>query len=96
MKKIVRNNHIRFTYTRELDTNNHFFLFLYNPENGKDYVFNRLSALIWEILENITTDEQVISQIVTALKVEDIDLFTREINKTIHILLKHHLVIEMV
>ena len=94
MKEIVRNNHIRFAYTRELDNNNHFFLFLYNPENGRDYVFNRMSALIWEMLENYTTVEQVLIQIATTLEVEDIDLFTKELNKTIHILLKHHLAIE--
>ncbi len=95
MKKIVRNNNIRFTYTRELDSDNHFFLFLYNPENGKDYIFNRLSALIWEMMENSTTDEQVINQIISVLEVEDIELYTKEINKTLRILLKHHLAIEM-
>lgn len=95
MKKLIRNKDVRFTYTRDLDNNSQFFLFIYNPKTGKDYVFNRMSAFIWELLEEPLTDEEVIFQIISKLNIEDtgLELYTKEVSKIINILLKQNLAI---
>lgn len=93
MRKIIRNKNIRFSYTREIEKNETFYLFLYNPENGKDYVLNRFSALIWEMIQDSIVEEDLINILIKKLEIKDKDIFKKEVNKIVRILIKHNLII---
>lgn len=95
MRKIVRNKNVHYTYARESNDMNDFFLFIYNPETGKDYVFNRLSALMWEMLDHITSDEEITKKIIIIFDLQESNKLVDEINKTFNLLLKHKLIVEV-
>lgn len=92
MKKIIRNKNIRFSYTREIEKNETFCLFLYNPKNGKDYVLNRLSALIWEIIQQPMEEKEIVNILIRKLAISDEKVLKIQVNKIIKILKKQDLI----
>lgn len=61
-----RFNYIKYSYPR-VSMDMGISLFLYNPLVGKEFVLNKLGTLVWEILENPSSIDDICNQ----LKIED-------------------------
>lgn len=95
MFKICRNTEIRYTFPRvKLDLG--ISIFFYNPKTGEDFIANQLGAMIWHIIKNGKTYNEIIDEITDETKKIDIDIdqikLKEDVHKVCNIMFKQKLV----
>lgn len=87
---IRRNKNIRYTYPRvKMDFG--ISMFFYDPENAIDYVTNQLGTLIWSIIDNDISLDNLIEVIYKTGICFDYDILKEDITKLCNVMVKQNL-----
>lgn len=92
--KYKRNKSVRYSYTRHQDSYD-YSVFIYNPDTGKDYIFNNVAAFIWEQLGDSNDTGMLVDYMLEVGIAADRKTISFDIEKLLLIFSNHGLV-EMV
>ena len=89
--KYKRKSSVRYSYTRHDDSCD-YSVFIYNPETGRDYIFNNIAAFIWEQLGDWHTISMIIDCVHDVGISIDRDVATQDTEKLFSIFSNHGLI----